>query len=351
MIFSPFLQPFLFLRILCYDNGMPISSSKKRIVIIGGGTGTSTILKGLRKYPVLLSVIVTTADDGGSSGRLREDFTMPPPGDARQCLVALAGQDHPVVSFFNHRFEKGELRGHSFGNIFLALLYQKTKDFQATIRTAQKMFKIPGEVIPVTATPTTLCASLKDGRVLKGEGVITASQDIVSSLDYLWLQERNAKANASAIRALENANAILVGPGNLFSSIVPNFLVKGISEVFLKSKAKKIYIANLLTQIGHTDNFALEDFLAVLARYIKEDAFDHVVYNTEPITKEFCVRAGVKGEEVKPRSARGRRGRYVGARLLNKELMPQDAADPLARTPIRHDPDKLAKVIMRIVSR
>lgn len=329
---------------------MPVSFSKKRIVIIGGGTGTSTIVKGLRKYPVSLSVIVTTADDGGSSGRLREDFKMPPPGDVRQCLVALADSNHPVVSFFNHRFEKGELRGHTFGNIFLALLYQQTKDFQTVIENTQKMFGIEGEVIPVTMSPTTLCASLKDGRVLKGEGAITSSKDIVSSLDYLWLKERGAKANESAVKALQSADVILVGPGNLFSSIVPNFLVRGVSEAFLRSKAKKIYIANLLTQTGHTDNFALEDFLAVLARYVKDDAFHHVVYNTEPIGEEFCAKAGVEGKQVLPRSAGGRNGRYVGARMLNKELMPQNPVDPLSRTAIRHDPDKLAKVIMRLVS-
>lgn len=329
---------------------MSFQSAKKNIVIIGGGTGTSTILKGLHKYPVALSVIVTTADDGGSSGRLREDFKMPPPGDARQCLVALADHDHPVVSFFNHRFEKGELKGHPFGNIFLALLYQQTKDFQKTIHMAQKMFEIPGDVIPVTTSSTTLCASLKDGRVLKGEGAITSSQDIASSLDYLWLKERNARANKSAVRALTLADVILVGPGNFFSSIVPNFLVRGIPEALRKSKARKIYIANLLTQVGHTDNFALEDFLAVLARYIKEDVFHHVVYNTEPITKEFCTHAGIKGEQIKPRSATGRMGHYVGARMLNKEFMPQNPADPLSRTPIRHHPDKLAEVIMRLIS-
>jgi uncharacterized cofD-like protein len=179
--------------------------------------------------------------------------------------------------------------------------------------------------------------------------VITSSRDIASSLDYLWLEERNAKANELAQGALTSADVILVGPGNLFSSIIPNFLVRGISEAFLKSKAKKVYIANLLTQTGHTDNFALEDFLAVLARYIKEDAFDSVVYNTEPFSKEFCKEAGIRGEQIKPRSATGRRGRYVGARLLHKALMPQNSADPLTRTPIRHDPDKLAKIIIRLM--
>lgn len=333
---------------MVYYSSMTKKQKRKKIVLIGGGTGTSTLLKGLKEYSVALSVIVTTADDGGSSGRLRQDFNMPPPGDARQCLAALADSSHPIVARFNDRFERGELKGHSFGNIVLALLYQQTGDFQKALDEARKIFHIRGRVIPVVPSPLTLCAALKNGSVLRGEEAITSSMEIARGLDYLYV-DHGARANKEAVRAIERADAVVVGPGNFFSSILPNFLVDGIGEAVRATRAKKIYVANLLTQPGHTDGFALEDFLEILARYIGEDVFDDVIYNTEKVAPFVRRKFGVRGEEVRPRSLKGRTHHYRGLALLDKKVYAQNPSDPLQRTLIRHDSKKLAKAILSVL--
>ena len=320
---------------------------RKRIVVIGGGTGTSTILKGLREYFVDLSVIVTTADDGGSSGRLRREFGMPPPGDARQCLVALTSSNNKFAQYFNQRLEAGNLRGHSFGNIFLALLYQETKNFQKAIEKAEKFLDCQGQVIPVSQSPLTLCAALKDGRIIEGEGAITSSKEISKNLDHLYFNH-GTQVNPKARKAILKADLVVVGPGNFFSSILPNFLIDGVSQVLRKSRAKKIYIANLLTQPGHTDGFWLQDFIAILAKYIGKDVFDKVLYNTQRISPETYARFSIEGREVVLKPALLTEARFIGLPFVSSEFFVPDPADSLTRTVIRHDSKKLAKAIMEL---
>ena len=322
---------------------------KKNIVVMGGGTGTSVVLEGLKKYPVNLSAIITTADDGSSSGKLRKEFNMIPPGDIRQCLVALASRD---FGYLNERFQQGSLAGHTLGNLLITLFCQKNKDFQQAIDELLKMTGAAGSLIPMTLAPTTLVAKLRDGRVLRGEKNITSSREILTKLASISLAPRDIKANPRAALAIKNADIIIVGPGNLFSSIIPNFLVKEISAEFRKAKAKKIYVANLFAQPGHTDGFSVSDFVKTLAVHIGEDAFTHVVYNNRSIP-EFLLKAHGNAIVAAPVRVTGefkKDKRYVGRALASSSPRRISASDPIAsiRNPFLHDSKKLAKVVMEL---
>ncbi|MFY9458086.1 MAG: gluconeogenesis factor YvcK family protein [Candidatus Spechtbacterales bacterium] len=322
---------------------------RKNIVVIGGGTGTSVVLEGLKKYPVNLSAIITTADDGSSSGKLRKEFNMIPPGDIRQCLVALASRD---FGYLNERFQQGSLAGHTLGNLLITLFCQKNKDFQQAIDELLKITGAAGSLIPMTLVPTTLVAKLRDGRVLRGEKNITPSREILTKLARISLAPRDIKANPRAALAIKNADIIIVGPGNLFSSIIPNFLVKEISAEFRKAKARKIYVANLFAQPGHTDGFSVSDFVKTLAIHIGEDAFTHVVYNNRSIP-EFLLKAHGNAIVAAPVRVTGefkKDKRYVGRALASSSPRRIPASDPIAsiRNPFLHDSKKLAKVIMEL---
>src|SRR3989344_2371375 len=229
--------------------------SKPKVVVMGGGTGTFTVLSGLKHYPVDLTAIVTMADDGGSTGRLRDEFGVLPPGDLRQCLVALSEAGEVMRKLFNHRFDSGELAGHNFGNIFISTLEQVTGSLDQALDVAGRLLNIRGRVIPVTLSKVGLIAELKNGKVLEGESALSDYQ-LVSrfGIKKIYLKPK-AKANKKAIDAIEDADLVVVGPGNLYASLIPNFLVDGIGRALVASKAKKVYVANLMNKNGHTDDF------------------------------------------------------------------------------------------------
>ncbi|MEK7503147.1 MAG: gluconeogenesis factor YvcK family protein [Patescibacteria group bacterium] len=323
---------------------------QKHFVVVGGGTGTSVVLDGLKNYHLNLSAIVTTADDGSSSGDLRRKFRMIPPGDVRQCLVALASGN---FGYLNERFQKGFLQGHTLGNLLITLFYQKNGgNFQEAVDELLRLTGASGSIIPMTLNPVTLVAELRGGRKLVGESKITSSLKIGNELEKLYLIPRYPKANERAIAVLKNADAIVVGPGNLFSSIIPNFLVNGIKKAFLESCAKKIYIANIFTQPGHTDNFTIADFLAILEKYIGKDVFSHIVYNTKKIPKNILNRHtnDIIKKQIFLRPPFLSDPRFVGGDIVS--LNPRvNLADPIAkiRNPFLHDPKKLAKVLVSLV--
>lgn len=324
-------------------------NKKPNIVVIGGGTGTSVVLEGLKRYPVNLSAIITTADDGSSSGVLRKKFKMIPPGDIRQCLIALASSN---FGYFNERFKLGFLQGHTLGNLIITLFCQKNGDVQQAIDELLRLTGAQGSLIPMTLQPVTLVAKLKDGKVIHGEQNITQSKEIGKNLARLALSPASIKANPRALQALKNADIILVGPGNLFSSVLPNFLIKEISEEFRKAKAKKIYIANLLTQPGHTDSFAVSDFVKILAEYIGEDAFTHIIYNSRSIPDFLLKTYGneIIGGPVRITAEVKRDSRYIGRAIASSIPRAVTASDPIAniRNPFLHHARKLAKVIIQV---
>ena len=328
-----------------------VPPSNKKVVILGGGTGTFTVLSGLKLYPLDLTAIVTMADDGGSTGRLRDEFGVLPPGDLRQCLVALSDAGEVMRKLFNHRFERGELAGHSFGNIFISTLEQVTGSLDQALDVAGKILNIRGRVVPVTLSKVELIAELKNGKVLHGESALSDYQ-LVSrfGVKRIFLKPK-ATANPKALMAIKEADLIIVGPGNLYASLIPNFLVSGVGSAFVRSKAKKIYIANLMNKHGHTDDFLVSDYVRTLEDAIgKTGVFDAVVYNTKQPNPALVRKYADEGEPVVC-GAECRKGRFalIGANLLADTLAKTAKKDLLRRTLIRHDPEKLARVIVSLL--
>lgn len=319
----------------------------KKVVTIGGGTGSFTVLSGLKHYPLDLTAIVTMADDGGSTGILRDEFGVLPPGDLRQCLVALSEADDVMRDLFNHRYATSDLAGHNFGNLFISTLEQITGRLDLALDVAAKILNIRGRVVPVTLTKVRLNTELKNGKVLTGEKEFSAYQ-LVSrfGIKKMYLQPK-AEANPAALEAIKEADIIVVGPGNLFSSIVPNFLVPGIGKAVAKSKAKKIYIANLMNRHGHTDDFTVLDYIQTLEKYIgKKDVFDVIIYNTKMPSKALVRKYADEGEPVESGlDVKGNEYQVIGADLLADGIAKTAKKDFLRRTLIRHDADKIARII------
>ncbi|MEX0877376.1 MAG: gluconeogenesis factor YvcK family protein [Candidatus Spechtbacterales bacterium] len=319
---------------------------KKRVVVIGGGTGTSILLRGLKDYPVHLSAIITTADTGGSSGRLREETGMAPPGDARQCFVALNDANHPILSHFNTRFSGGNLKGHTFGNLFLALLWQNYGDFQHAIEEAEKLFGSKHSVIPVTKGATNLVANLKDGQIVAGESSIIQVENLNEKLKNMMLVP-HASLNPKAKRAIENADHIVIGPGNLFASLTPPLLVDDMVEAVKRSSAQKIYVANLMNQKKLNSGYTLSRYLEHFEGIFGEDIFNKVVHNKREIGDRVLRKYGVEDDPVIVDSPDAR---YVEADLVDTKISKQDPNDPLKRTFIRHDSKKLAKAVWGVIN-
>jgi len=326
----------------------------KTIVVIGGGTGIFSVLSGLKKYPVNLSAIVTMADSGGSTRVLREEFGILPPGDIRRALVALAGSEKLLASLFNYRFKEGGLSGHNFGNLLITALERIKGDFEKAIEEAGKILNIRGQVIPVTLGNTNLYAVLENGQVIEGETNI----DIPKHNPHLKIKKvylkPKIKANKKAIAALLKADLIVIGPGDLYTSIIPNLLVKGISRAIKRSKAKKVYICNLMTKWGETNNFTGYDFIKEIENYLNRLAkhsrragssvprrvLDYVIFNTK---KPLFLRIAKYEKE--------------GAAFVNfnkKKFLKEEfqiIKGNFLRTKgfIRHDPVKVAKALLRII--
>jgi len=326
---------------------------RKKIVTIGGGTGSSVVLSGLKEYPVQISAVVSMMDSGGSTGRLVRDLKVHPMGDVRQALLALSKADPGKKDFFCFRFSKGELLGHNAGNIFLAAFEKIDNNFEQAIETIKDFLEVKGDVIPVTLQKTDLIAYLKNGKKLVKEEFLELLSQKKSSLKKLGLTKKS-KANPKAIKAIKEAGTIIICPGNPCRSVLPNFLVAGISQAVKKSKAKVIFVANLMNKKGQTDKMTLSQVISFYEKYTGRDIVDVVVYNTDKFKKDFLKKYRLKDESLLKIDQKNLfRASYktVGASLLTEKISKQDKADVfLKRTAIRHDPKKLAKIIMEIVN-
>ncbi len=257
----------------------------KKVVVIGGGTGTYTILRGLKKYPLDLTAIVSMMDDGGSTGILRDEYGILPPGDIRKCIIALSESTEIMKDLFQYRFTTGGLKGHNFGNIFITALKEVTGSDELAIKEACKILAIRGNVLPVTLDHARLCAVLENGQVVKGETNIDIPKHDGNLKILKVFLEPKARANKEAVKAILGASLIVLGPGDLYSSILPNLLTEGIPEAIRASKAKKMYICNLMTKFGETNNFHVEDFIREIENYLGKNAISAVMYNTGKIKK------------------------------------------------------------------
>jgi len=318
----------------------------KKIVTIGGGTGNFTVLRGIKNYDIDISAIVSMADDGGSTGILRDELGVLPPGDVRQCLVALSDSSRLMRSLMNYRFEQGGLGGHSFGNLLLSALEKVTGSFEKAVEEVGKILFIKGKVIPVTTHLVRLKMILKNCHVLEGEREIYLSQDIEKGYSSIYL-EPYPKANPHAINEIMNADLIVVGPGGLHTSLIPNFLVEGVSDALRQSDAKKVFIVNLMNRRGQTSNFKVSDYLSEMERFIGEDIFDYIIVNNQKPPEaliELYAEEGdlvvndLKDERVRQASLLGE---LKGGQGVKKDL--------LKRNLIRHDSKKLAQELMNIV--
>jgi len=259
-----------------------------RIVAIGGGTGLSTLLRGLKEHTGNLTAVVTVADDGGSSGRLRRELGVLPPGDVRNCIAALADAEPLMTSLFQYRFSEGSgLEGHSFGNLFIVAMSGVTGNFEEAVHATSRVLAVRGQILPSTLANVTLSARTEDEETIHGESNITQRGGAIREV---YLQPGNVQANPEAIRAILNADLIVVGPGSLFTSVLPNLLVQGIRQAIAVSSALKLYVCNVATQHGETDSYTVGDHLRTLESHAGRSLFDYVLANSnvkEPLPEAW----------------------------------------------------------------
>ena len=310
-----------------------------RIVTIGGGTGLAVLLSGLKEYTSNISAVVTVADDGGSSGRLREEFDILPPGDIRNCLVALADAPALMRELFQFRFDtNSDLSGHSFGNLFITVMTQLTGDFEKAIKETSKVLALRGQVIPSTLTNVVLSAQYKDGTTVTGENQIPKSHKAISSV---LLSPQVSQATPDAIKAIEEAQIIVLGPGSLYTSIIPNLLIKEITDAIIKSDAIKVYVCNVMTQPGETDGYSVADHIKALTAHSDQKVLGYCIVNTGEVSQDTLKRYAqqdsylVVNDRKKVESA--------GYRVIEDDFV------IIEEGVVRHDPDKLAKLILGLI--
>jgi len=319
-------------------------ASVKKVVVIGGGTGNFVILRGLKKYALDLTAIVSMADDGGSTGILRDELGVLPPGDVRQCLVALSNSSRLMRSLMNYRFENGGLGGHSFGNLFLSALEKVTGSFEKAVEEAGKILYIKGKVIPVTMHQVRLKMVLNNRKILEGEREVYLSQEIDQGYKTIYL-EPFPKVNPRVIEEIQNADLIVIGPGGLHTSLIPNLLVEGVCEALSCSDAKKVYVVNLMNRKGQTTGYKTSHYMQELVRFMGKDIFDHILINKQKPSKELIEAYSEEGDLVENDLDDER---VIFADLLGK-LAEEPKRDLLKRSLIRHDSKKLAQELMNIV--
>lgn len=318
----------------------------KKVVVIGGGTGNFTVLSGLKQHDVHLSAIVSMADDGGSTGVLRDELGVLPPGDVRQCLVALSNSSRLMRQLMNYRFEEGGLEGHSFGNLLLSALEKVTGSFEHAVEEMGRILYIAGKVIPVTTHEVRLNMVLKNQKILQGEREIYLSQEIDQGYERLYL-EPFPKANRAALSEIRHADLIIVGPGGLHTSIIPNLLVEGVADALKKTHAKCVYVANLMNRKGQTTGYTVGRYVDEIVKYIGKDIFDFVLVNGQSPDADLIENYRKEGELVR-NDLKGTR--VIEAPLLG-ELKAKSGKDLLKRSLIRHDSERLAQELMQIVNR
>jgi uncharacterized cofD-like protein len=307
------------------------ASRKPRIVSIGGGTGLSTLLRGLKKYSAELSVIVTVTDDGGSSGRLREELRVMPPGDIRNCMIALSEDEHLMSRLFRFRFNSdGGLHGHSFGNLFLTAMGAVTGDFAEAVRLTSEVLAIKGVIFPSTNSNVQLRAQLEDGTWVEGETRITASKCRIRRVQ---LNPQDAHPLPDALEAIATADVITIGPGSLYTSLIPNLLIKEVIGAVRASRAKKIYIQNIMTQPGETEQYSAADHVNVLAEHCNGILFQNVLLNNAVPPAQNLQR--YDAENARLVEIDSARLEAMGLHIMARDLLAKDDV-------IRHDPDRLA---------
>jgi uncharacterized cofD-like protein len=321
-----------------------------RVVAIGGGTGLSTLLRGLRRYVTAsnqaacqagliadLAAVVTVTDDGGSSGRLRKDFNMLPPGDLRNCMVALSEEEDLLAQLFAHRFRKGvALRGHNFGNLFVAALTEITGDFALAIQLASKILATRGRIYPVTTANAKLVARMDDGSLVRGETKITASRRHIAEL---MLDPPDAAPLPETLEAIERADLITVGPGSLYTSLITNLLVQGMPSALAKARGVRVYVCNLMTQANESLGLSASQHIERIYEHTHEPIFDYALVNTAPFSAETLARYAAQGAD--PIVADIERIEALGVHAITGSFASEGQL-------VRHATDRVADALMAL---
>lgn len=324
------------------QNRQSIQSARSlgpRIVVIGGGTGLSTMLRGLKTYTENITAIVSVSDDGGGSGMLREDLGMLPPGDIRNCITALANTEPTMMELMNYRFPEGVNKGQSFGNLFLAALNGISGSFEEAVTRMNEVLAVTGKVLPVTNANVNLVADFENGASVVGESKIAAKKKQQNCrIKKVRLEPENASALPHALDAILSADLILLGPGSLYTSIIPNLLVDGIVNALKRAKAPKVYVLNIMTQDGETEEYTAFDHLDALLQHSAEGMVDACIYNTAPVPD--TIQARYKTEDAEPVVMDMERFRAAGVEMYGYPLIASGSRFA------RHDPALLAQAVI-----
>lgn len=309
-----------------------------KVVVVGGGTGLSVLLRGLKRYTSNITAIVTVADDGGSSGRLRGEFGILPPGDIRNCLVALADKETLMEELLQHRFSNGHgLAGHSIGNLLLAAMTQIAGDFQTAIKEMSKVLAIRGQVLPATLKQCSLCAELEDGSIIEGESKIPRTGKRIKRV---FLQPGDCEPVPEALTAIAEADIIILGPGSLYTSIIPNLLVRGMADAIARSPAITVYVCNIMTQPGETEDYKASDHIRAIHQHAGSGLIDYAIVNVEDIPKNLLRKYKLDGAvPVRPDIKEIER---MNVKPVKRNLVFETDV-------VRHDPEKLAKSVMGLI--
>lgn len=327
-------------------------NKKPNIVVIGGGTGSYVVLSGLKNKDVNVSSIVTMMDSGGSTGRLRDQLGVLPPGDVRQALVALSDSTDIWRNLFTYRFDTGDLEGHNLGNIFLSALEKITGSSKDGLKEAATILNIKGNVFPVTYTKCVLCAKYEDGSLIQGESKIDEALTKRPRIKFMYLSPEGV-VNEDAEEALKNADLVVLGPGDLYTSVLPNLLVNDFSKIIADSKAKKVYIPNLMTKLGQTDDFCISDHVLEIDKYLGGGFLDYVLINNRRPSKEvldwYKELDNVSLVEDDLYDKHVVEAKLIRGDFLSDTVFTPSLSDRLKRSLIRHDPDKLAQALLDLI--
>ncbi len=308
------------------------------VVVVGGGTGLSVLLRGIKSVTSNVSAVVTVADDGGSSGRIREDLGIIPPGDLRNCLVALADTEPLMEKLFQHRFGgTGTLAGHSFGNLFIAAMTEVLGDVEQALRESSKVLKVRGQVLPASTETLRLVAEMTDGTVVEGESRIPLAGKVIKRLAIRPAQAAPVKAS---LEAIQEADACILGPGSLYTSVLPNLLVDGIADALRQSQAVKIYICNVMTQPGETDHYTASQHVKAIFDHVGPGVIDYVVVNVEGVA--CTLQQTYASPRAYPVQADIEELQALGVKVVEANLISETNL-------VRHDPVKLSRTIMTMV--
>lgn len=325
---------------LIYEKRLLVKGPK--IVVVGGGTGLSTMLRGLKHYTSNITAVVTVADDGGGSGDLREDLGILPPGDIRNCILALADTEPLMEELLQYRFTGGRLENQSFGNLFLAAMDGISSNFEEAVQKMCSVLAVTGKVLPVTLDNVTLMAKLKNGVVVSGESKIADGVfENNSPIDRVFLEPSNARALKEAVHAIKEADAIILGPGSLYTSVIPNLLVEDIGRAVQKTKAIKIYVSNVMTQPGETDDFGVEDHIKAILKHGGDDIIDYAIVNVGKISKELEEKYLEEHSKLVT----------INEELVEKTNVKIIEGDFIKTKNglVRHDPEKLAAILIETI--